>query len=60
MPSINVASPVMLYRETLTLLERLSTLQCSNEDDCSLKQILISKFWLFAVLIFLNVVGQKL
>lgn len=40
MLSINVASPMTLYQETLTLLERLATLRCSNEDDYSLKLIL--------------------
>lgn len=43
------------------IIERLAMSKCSSEDDCSLKLILILKlilkFWLYAVLLYFNVIG---
>lgn len=52
------------YQETVTLMGRLATSQCSYEDDCSINLIFISKsgpdIKLFAVLTFFDVAMQTL
>lgn len=62
--SINVALPGTSSRngDVNDFMKRLATSKSSSEDDCSYKLLLILKFgpefWLYAVLMFLNVVGQ--
>lgn len=46
------------HRKTVTLMERLATLQYLKNDDCNLKLILVlvTKYKLFAVIMKLNII----